>query len=47
MIVTTNRCCAFVKPNVDGSKEKGYFLCHARKGKIERTFVEVDQPDRP
>lgn len=39
--LTTNRCCAFSKPNHDGSKEKGFFVCHAKDGKIERTFVEV------
>ena len=39
--ITTNRCCAFARGNHDGTKEKGYFLCHAKDGKIERTFVEV------
>jgi 3',5'-cyclic AMP phosphodiesterase CpdA len=38
--LTTNRCCSFSKNNHDGSKEKGYFLCHARDGVIQRTFVE-------
>ena len=40
-VLTTNRCCAFSKGNHDGTKEKGYFLCKAREGKIVRTFLEV------
>src|SRR5262249_55410346 len=40
-VLTTNRCCSFSRNNHDGSKEKGYFVCHAKDGKIERTFVEV------
>ncbi len=39
--VTTNRCCSFSRGNHDDSKEKGYFLCRAHAGKVERTFVEV------
>jgi 3',5'-cyclic AMP phosphodiesterase CpdA len=39
--LTTNRCCSFFKKNHDGTKEKGYFLCRAKDGKIERQFVEV------
>jgi predicted MPP superfamily phosphohydrolase len=39
--LTTNRCCSFRRKNHDGTKEKGYFLCHARDGKVERKFVEV------
>jgi len=39
--LTTNRCCSFRRQNHDGTKEKGYFLCHAKDGKIERSFVEV------
>lgn len=38
--LTTNRCCAFSKNNHDNTKEKGYFLCHAKDGKIVRAFVE-------
>jgi 3',5'-cyclic AMP phosphodiesterase CpdA len=38
--ITTNRCCSFSRKNHDGSKEKGYFLCEARDGKITRKFVE-------
>jgi len=40
-VLTTNRCCAFSKNNHDGTKEKGFFLCHAQEGKIERTFIEA------
>jgi 3',5'-cyclic AMP phosphodiesterase CpdA len=39
--LTTDRCCSFFRGNHDGTKEKGYFLCHARDGKVELTFVEV------
>jgi 3',5'-cyclic-AMP phosphodiesterase len=39
--LTTNRCCSFSRQNHDGSKEKGYFLCHAKDGAVERRFVEV------
>ena len=39
--LTTNRCCAISRENHDGTKEKGYFLCTAKDGKVTRTFVEV------
>ncbi|HEV8378814.1 MAG TPA: metallophosphoesterase [Tepidisphaeraceae bacterium] len=39
--VTTNRCCSFHVKNHDGTKEKGYFVCQAKEGKVERKFVEV------
>lgn len=42
IVLTTNRCCSFHRKNHDGSKEKGYFLCRAKDGQIERTFVEYD-----
>jgi hypothetical protein len=41
VVLTTNRCCSYRKPNHDGTKEKGYFLCRARDGKVERRFVQV------
>jgi len=41
--LTTNKCCAISVGNHDGTKEKGYFLCRAKDGKIERTFIEVKQ----
>ena len=40
-VLTTNACCSFRRQNHDGAKEKGYLLCHAREGAIERKFVEV------
>jgi 3',5'-cyclic AMP phosphodiesterase CpdA len=40
-VITTNRCCSFFKQNHDGTKEKGYFVCQAIEGKIDRKFVEV------
>ena len=39
--LTTNRCCAISRDNHDGTPEKGYFLCTAGDGRIERQFVEV------
>jgi 3',5'-cyclic AMP phosphodiesterase CpdA len=44
-IATTNRCCALKRGNHDGTKEKGYFLCTARDGKVTREFVEL-APDK-
>jgi 3',5'-cyclic AMP phosphodiesterase CpdA len=41
VVLTTKRCCAISRGNHDGSKEKGYSLCHAKEGKVQRTFVEV------
>ncbi|NNC87725.1 MAG: hypothetical protein HKN82_04605 [Akkermansiaceae bacterium] len=40
-VITTSKCCAISRKNHDGTQEKGYFLCTAREGTIERTFVEV------
>jgi 3',5'-cyclic AMP phosphodiesterase CpdA len=39
--ITTDKCCSFHHANHDGTKEKGYFVCRAKSGKVERTFVEV------
>lgn len=39
--LTTNRCCSRSRQNHDGDKKKGYFVCQAKAGKIERTFVET------
>ena len=44
-IVTTDKCCARVRPNHDGSREKGWFLCEAVKGEIKRSFVEFCPPE--
>jgi predicted phosphodiesterase len=40
--LVTNRCCAFRRNNHDGTKEKGFFVCDARAGKIAREFVQVN-----
>lgn len=40
-ILTTNRCCSISRANHDFSRQKGYFLCTADAGRIEREFVEV------
>ncbi|MCY3024249.1 MAG: metallophosphoesterase [Planctomycetota bacterium] len=40
-VLTTNRCCALKRGNHDGTKEKGYFLCHVKDGNVERKFVEI------
>jgi Icc protein len=40
-LLTTNRCCSRWHKNHDGTKEKGYFLCRAKDGKIQRQLVEV------
>ncbi len=39
--LTTDKCCSFHHANHDGTKEKGYFLCQAKSGRVERAFVEV------
>jgi hypothetical protein len=39
--LVTNRCCAISRANHDRTKEKGYFLCQASEGAVERSFVEV------
>lgn len=39
--LTTHRCCSLRRGNYDGDKEKGYFLCHAKDGKVSREFVAV------
>lgn len=39
--ITTNRCCSWWCDNHEGPADKGYFLCHARDGKIGHRFVRV------
>jgi 3',5'-cyclic AMP phosphodiesterase CpdA len=41
--LTTNKCCSFSHKNHDFTKEKGYFLCRAKDGKVAREFVEYKQ----
>jgi len=38
--ITTDRCCARVRSNHDGSPEKGWFVCQTTNGEIKRRFVE-------
>jgi predicted phosphodiesterase len=45
-LVTTNRCCALKRTNHDGTKAKGYFLCEATGGKLNRKFVEYQPPGK-
>ena len=40
-VLTTNKCCAISRANHDGTKAKGYFLCAASPGGVQREFVEV------
>lgn len=41
--LTTNRCCSFSRNNHDGTKEKGYFLCQVKDGKVTRMFIEYQR----
>jgi 3',5'-cyclic AMP phosphodiesterase CpdA len=40
-VFTTNKCCSIARANHDKTVEKGYFLCRAIEGRIERQFIEV------
>lgn len=40
-VFTTNKCCSIARGNHDKTTEKGYFLCHARAGRIEREFIQI------
>jgi calcineurin-like phosphoesterase family protein len=40
-IFVTNKCCSISRGNHDKTTEKGYFLCTAKEGTVERSFVEV------
>lgn len=37
--LTTNRCCALKRDNHDGSREKGWFVCTVKEGRVSRSFV--------
>ena len=41
-IITTNRCCALRRENHDGTRQKGYFICEAKDGRVSRRFVEYN-----
>ena len=40
-VFTTNKCCSISRGNHDQTLEKGYLLCRAKEGRIERKFIEV------
>jgi predicted MPP superfamily phosphohydrolase len=40
--VTTNTCCSFHRANHNFDPRKGYFLCTAKDGKVEREYVQVN-----
>ena len=40
-LLTTDRCCSRVRANHDGTKQKGWFVCHVDAGKFRREFVEI------
>lgn len=43
--LVTNVCCSRVAPNHDGTKVKGYWLCHTQAdGAVRREFVEFGGP---
>ncbi len=42
-ILTTDRCCSRFRENHDGTKEKGWFVCEAKAGRITRRFVEIPE----
>jgi 3',5'-cyclic AMP phosphodiesterase CpdA len=41
--IKTNRCCSLRRNNHDGSKEKGYFLCSTKEGKVTPMFVQTNK----
>lgn len=41
-VVTTNTCCSFHRANHDFDPRKGYFLCTAKDGKIDREYIQVN-----
>jgi hypothetical protein len=45
--ITTDRCCSFHRDNHDGTREKGFFACRVKDGKLTRQFVEVSKELAP
>lgn len=45
-VLTTDRCCSRVRGNHDQSKEKGWFVCRAKDGKVTREFVQIPEEIR-
>lgn len=44
--ITTNTCCSFRKANHDFDWRKGYFLCTAHEGSVEREYVLMNGEDK-
>jgi len=42
ILITTGKCCAKSRDNHDGTKEKGFYACKTRDGKVIREFVQVE-----
>lgn len=40
--LTTNTCCSFHRANHDFDPRKGYFLCKAKDGKIDREYIQAN-----
>ncbi len=38
-MLVTNRCCARIRDNHDGTPGKGYWLCSVQDGRLDREFV--------
>ena len=45
-IITTDKCCARVRPNHDGTPEKGWFVCQAVSGELNVTSSNFGQITR-
>jgi predicted phosphodiesterase len=43
-MLTTNTCCSFHRKNHDFDPRKGYYLCTAKDGKIDREYIQVNIP---
>lgn len=42
-LMTTNRCCARVRGNHGKTKEKGWFVCRVKDGRVTREFVQIPE----
>ena len=40
-LLITNRCCARVRGNRDGSPRKGWWVCEVKEGKLTRRFADA------
>ncbi len=41
-VLLTDRCCARVRGNADGSPKKGWFVCTVKDNNLSRRFVELE-----